>query len=111
MQINEHVWRGIYDLDHLRWNIAYNAGAGCEIVDLYFRKYALKHLNRLKHRGEGALAGLVYALYNSGPGDLNKFIDREKQGKYHKSDQLFREKYTWVTSDQWEKVSRCLGGG
>ena len=28
MQINERVWRGMYDLHRLRWNIWYNAWAG-----------------------------------------------------------------------------------
>ncbi len=41
MQINERVWRGIYRLESLRWNIRYNATAGAEILDLYFHKYVL----------------------------------------------------------------------
>ena len=28
MQINERIWRGFYDPHKLRWDIAYNAGAG-----------------------------------------------------------------------------------
>ena len=32
MQVNKHVWRGFYDLDRLKWDVLYNAGAGCEIL-------------------------------------------------------------------------------
>jgi len=46
MQINERVWRGMYDPKSLRWNIYYNAMAGCEILDLYLNRYALKKSNR-----------------------------------------------------------------
>ena len=45
MQINERVWREIYDIDRLRWNIRYNARAGCEILDLYVTK-SIKNLKK-----------------------------------------------------------------
>ena len=32
MQVNKHVWRGFYDIDRLKWDVLYNAGAGCEIA-------------------------------------------------------------------------------
>ena len=44
MQINEKVWRGMYDPEKLKWNIRYNMAAGCEIVDLYLQKYVLKKM-------------------------------------------------------------------
>ena len=44
MQINERVWRGIYRVESLRWNIAYNVKAGCEILHLYLRNFALKEI-------------------------------------------------------------------
>ena len=44
MQINERVWRGIYRVESLRWNITYNVKAGCEILHLYLRTFALKEI-------------------------------------------------------------------
>ena len=32
MQVNKHVWRGFYSIPRLEWDIAYNAGAGAEIL-------------------------------------------------------------------------------
>jgi hypothetical protein len=113
MQINERVWRGIYDRNQLRWNIRYNCTAGNEILELYFRKYALLRLK--KHRlqksiDEKTLAGLVYAMYNGGPGQFKKYLNREKTGKYYVSDRLFAEKLAWVSKGDWDKIRICLVG-
>jgi len=111
MQINERVWRGIYDLNRLRWDIHYNALAGCEILATYFQRYALKRYDQIKSLQPTELAGVVYAMYNGGPGDFKKFLSRLKTGKYYLSDKLFREKYIWVTGNRWEPINRCLIGG
>ncbi|MBE0582290.1 MAG: hypothetical protein IH612_00850, partial [Desulfofustis sp.] len=42
MQINEKIWRGIYDTNQLRWNISYNGMAGAEILSLYLDRYISK---------------------------------------------------------------------
>jgi len=108
MQINERVWRGIYDLNRLRWNIHYNASAGCEIAAMYFRRYVLKRINKIKPLNKTTMAGIVYAMYNGGPGQFNKFLGRLKTGRFQLSDRLFREKFTWVINNQWEYINQCL---
>jgi hypothetical protein len=111
MQINERVWRGIYDQEELRWNIRYNAGAGCEILRLYFNRYALKKMQKQEESGqwdEEVLARIVYAMYNGGPAQFRKFLKRHREGNYYLSDRLFFEKYRWVTDGRWEKVVKCL---
>ena len=113
MQINERVWRGVYDANHLRWDISYNAKAGCEIMDLYFCRYALKRMNTMKldtALDDDTLARLMYAMYNGGPGEFHKFLKRHKNGKYYPSDTLFFEKYSWVKNKQWENINKCLIG-
>jgi len=113
MQINERVWRGLYDRNHLRWDIEYNAIAGCEILELYLKRYALKRLNKMKPEtpvDDDTLAQLVYSMYNGGPGQFHKFLKRKKSGKFYTSDKFFLEKYTWVKTDQFQNISRCLIG-
>lgn len=113
MQINERIWRGIYDVNHLRWDIRYNATAGCEIFDLYLRKYALRRIkeNRVKESlDHDTLARLVYAMYNGGPAAFFSFLKRREMNKYYLSDELFWEKYEWVKNDQWENIRLCLMG-
>lgn len=109
MQINERVWRGLYDLKHLRWNIRYNVRAGCEILEQYFTRYALSK----KQAGQldsDTLACALYAMYSGGPGDFQKFLLRIAGGKRLLTDNLFQEKYSWVKKDQWNHITKCLGG-
>ncbi len=109
MQVNERVWRGLYDLKHLRWNIRYNARAGCEILEQYFTRYALSK----KQAGQldsDTLACALYAMYSGGPGDFQKFLQRIAGGKRLLTDNLFQEKYLWVKKDQWNHITKCLGG-
>ncbi len=108
MQINERVWRGIYDRGRLRWDIRYNALAGCEIVELYLRKYALKHPVWAKGADMNLLSRAVYAMYNGGPGQYRKFLAREHAGKHYRSDLLFAEKLQWVGMGDWQHVAKCF---
>jgi len=108
MQVNERVWRGIYDTQRLRWDIKYNASAGCEIADLYLQKYALgKYGNDLLKR-PGTLARMVYAMYNGGPSQHAKFLDRQKTNTLYDSDRLFAEKYEQVKTGKWAATVDCL---
>jgi hypothetical protein len=113
MQINERVWRGIYDPRHLKWDIAYNARAGVEIMDEYMTRYALPRMDTLVPADAldaDGLAGAVYAMYNSGPGDFSKYIARRRAGSLRDTDLHFREKYNWVKTKQWRKIGLCLFG-
>ena len=106
MQVNERIWRGIYDQNRLRWDIHYNAMAGAEIAALYLQKYALQGKGQKLH-GD-LLARVVYSMYNGGPGQLAKFLERERKDDHYKSDALFREKLAWVRKGDWQNISRCL---
>ncbi|NCC25016.1 MAG: lytic transglycosylase domain-containing protein [Deltaproteobacteria bacterium] len=113
MQINERVWRGIYDPTSLQWDIAYNARAGCDIVSLYFRKYILRKMERMEPRpswDDATFAGLLYAMYNGGPGQFSKYLTRRESGESYISDRLFMEKFVFVDNREMDKVSLCLVG-
>ncbi|MEE4166868.1 MAG: lytic transglycosylase domain-containing protein, partial [Desulfocapsaceae bacterium] len=108
MQVNERVWRGIYDRQRLRWDITYNASAGCEIIDLYLHKYVLAKSGAGILADDETLAQLVYAMYNGGPRQYDKFLDRKAARDFYKSDDLFKEKYSWVKTDSWNNIEKCL---
>ncbi|HEB72909.1 MAG TPA: lytic transglycosylase domain-containing protein [Nitrospirae bacterium] len=110
MQINERVWRGIYNPKSLRWNIRYNAMAGAEIADIYLRRYALRKMNKSKPLSADTLARAVYAMYNGGPGQFRKFLKRSARGKFYLSDRLFRQKYLWVKKNRRDKMTACFAG-
>ena len=112
MQINERVWRGLYNIDKLRWDIHYNAAAGVGILESYFFRYALSPMKKNKLTIDNdTLARSVYAMYNGGPGQFTKFLERNASKSYYSSDILFYEKYNWVISGEWDKLSKCLVGG
>ena len=109
MQINERVWRGIFDLKRLRWDIAYNAQAGCQIAALYMERYVLPNLKSKRPLDDDTLSQVVYAMYSGGPGQFDKFFKRVQTGKLLSSDTLFLEKLQWVAGGQWENLNQCLG--
>ena len=114
MQINEIVWRGIYDPKKLRWDIRYNMTAGCEILELYLCRYALKRIEKLQLESkidDDTMARTVYAMYNGGPRDFYKFLKRNRTGEYYRSDLLFWDKYRWVKNREWSNIRLCLIGG
>ena len=71
MQINERVWRGFYDIHRLRWDTAYNARAGAQILMRYVKDYAIPYAERSGDLNHVALA--AYAVYNAGPRAVGRF--------------------------------------
>ncbi|GAB6060493.1 lytic transglycosylase domain-containing protein [Desulfonatronum parangueonense] len=112
MQINERVWRGLYDQTRLRWDTAYNARVGAEILDLYHTKYAQPRMRREQDRdwNPDLQVGMLYAMYNGGPGQLERYLTRHAENNFSRSDRLFREKWDWVRQDELDKISICLIG-
>jgi hypothetical protein len=111
MQINERVWKGIYDIESLRWKIEYNARAGCEILDVYFNRYALRYMKKMTpppDLTDEQLSGAIYAIYNGGPKEFHKFLSRFGSNALYESDELFKEKYNWTSQEEWGKLSECL---
>jgi len=108
MQINERVWRGLYRVESLRWNPAYNVKAGTEILHLYLQRYVLKEPSA--RLDPDTMARAAYALYNAGPGDLKAFSKRQASGTYFKSDTLFWDKYKLAKNGAFEQVGVCLFG-
>lgn len=111
MQINERIWRGLYDRQRLRWDIHYNAAAGCEILALYLNRYVLRDQAWLAGDQPELLARVLYSMYNGGPGQYKKFLKREKSGQHYKSDLLFTEKLEWAMKKEWQNINFCLVGG
>ncbi len=103
MQVNPHVWRGLYDVQGLRWDIAHNARAGAEILLYYLRDHALVK------QGDGDPASLVratYAMYNSGPQARTGY--RTSPGLRRVVEALW-DKYEAVRVGRELDVAQCFG--
>ena len=110
MQVNEHVWRGVYELRGLRWDIHYNGRAGGEILMRYLQDYAIAHNEDDQPGGIDNLARATYAVYNGGPGHLTRYRKKTTKPALKRIDQLFWEKYQAVSAGKETDVSRCLVG-
>ena len=111
MQINERVWKGIYDIPRLRWDIDYNALAGCEILGIYVTRYALRYMKEISGADsweDARFAGSVYAMYNGGPREFSRYQKRYVKKDLYKSDSLFSEKFQWVVQAAWDNISACF---
>jgi hypothetical protein len=110
MQINPRVWRGLYDLHGLRWDIVYNARAGADILEHYLTRYALKKGEHKVTGGTVNLARSAYAAYNGGPRRYDRYrrADSTPQGK--KIDALFYEKFKQISSGHDLAVTACYSG-
>jgi hypothetical protein len=111
MQVNEQIWRGVYNTRQLRWNIEYNSQAGCEIMGLYLRDYLLKEkfpVDVITPQGQRFLAAWLYALYNGGPGQRRPFLSRYTGKKLLRSEKLFLAKYDAVAATAWIDRVHCL---
>lgn len=71
MQINQHVWRGFYDVQRLRWDTAYNVRAGAQILLRYVKDYAIPYAE--KSGDVNHMPRAAYAVYNAGPRAVGRF--------------------------------------
>ncbi len=110
MQVNERVWRGFYNQQQLRWDIAYNSAAGAEVLLDYLVKYAIR---KGEHRQPGGLDNLArasYSAYNGGPSQIARYRNNKAPEYGRKVDAAFWDKYRRVAAGNELEVSRCLGG-
>jgi hypothetical protein len=111
MQVNEHVWRGIYDLRGLRWDIRYNGRAGSEILMHYLEDYAIARGEDKHPGGIDNLARATYAVYNGGPGHLARYREKTTSKSLKRIDDLFWERYRGVSAGRELDVKQCIVGG
>ncbi len=110
LQINEKVWRGFYSPAKLRWDIAYNARAGSEILFKFMVNYALKRHEHKKEGGLGNLARATYSAYNGGPSQVDRYRRKDVPSAHKKIDTAFWTKYKQISQGNQFAVAQCLGG-
>jgi hypothetical protein len=107
MQINPKVWRGLYDLQGLRWDIVYNARAGADILEHHMVNYAIKPREHVTTGSPDNLARATYAAYNGGPRQFDRYRRKNATERAKKVDGLFFEKYKKVKSGNELAVMAC----
>ena len=109
MQINEKIWRGFYDIQKLRWDIAYNVRAGTEILLNYLIKYAVKQGEHQRSGGIDNLARASYSAYNGGPSQFSRYRNAAAASTHKRVDAAFWKKYQQVKAGKELHVAHCLG--
>ena len=107
MQVNVHVWRGVYDLKGLLGDISYNGRAGSEILLHYLNDYAIAKGEQKHPGGNDNLARATYAIYNGGPGHMTRYRSPKEKKSLKKIDDLFWQKYTAVRDGREMDVASC----
>ncbi len=104
MQVNRIVWRGFYDIRHLEWDIAYNAGAGSQIL----ARLMIRAAGKAPHPGDSdALARSAYAAYNGGPDELDRWRRANERHDKWLIDQAFWQKYRALGEGQSLNILKC----
>jgi len=94
MQVNRRVWRGLFDVRRLEWDIAYNAGAGAEILAQLLARYGAREGSA---RLENA-ARATYSAYNGGPDAYRRYRLAKVPRTQRAIDRAFWEKFQAVVA-------------
>jgi len=105
MQINQHVWRGFYDVERLRWDTAYNTRAGTQILLRYVNDYAIPYAQKSGKPADVPRA--AYAVYNAGPRAVGRFAKAEPHPREKGVDDKLLALYKGVASGGGVDLESC----
>jgi len=105
MQINQHVWRGFYNIERLQWDTAYNINAGCQILMRYFKEYGTQ---TAKENGNPDLAArAAYAAYNGGPRACRRFMKADANARQKRVDEHLWNLYQKIAAGGSGDMATC----
>jgi hypothetical protein len=105
MQINQHVWRGFYDVERLRWDTAYNVNAGAQILARYVNDYAIPYAQKSGKPADVPRA--AYAVYNAGPRAVSRFAKAEPHPREKRVDDKLLALYKGIASGGNPDLESC----
>lgn len=105
MQINQHVWRGFYNLERLRWEVPYNIRAGSQILMRYLKQYGIAVADK---NGDLSYASRsTYSVYNAGPRAARRFMKKNTTSREKRVDERFWEIYQGIEAGGTVDLSAC----
>ena len=105
MQINQHVWRGFYSLERLRWDTAYNIRAGAQILVRYVKDYAIPYAEKTGNPNHVPRA--AYAVYNAGPRAVGRFNKAERHPREARVDDRLWSLYQGLAAGGQADLASC----
>ena len=107
MQVNKYVWRGFYSIPRLEWDVAYNAGAGAQILLRRLRDCAGNAAGSGVAATSEDMARSAYAAYNGGPAACNRWYRTDVSSKAALIDASFWLKYQALEQGQTLDILQC----
>ena len=105
MQINQRVWRGFYDIERVRWDTAYNARAGAQILMRYLKDYAIPYAKKTGKPEDVARA--AYAVYNAGPRAVGRFDKQPPHPREARVDEKLLTLYRGIAGGGDVDLANC----
>jgi hypothetical protein len=105
MQINQVVWRGFYDVQRLRWDTAYNARAGAQILMRYMKDYAIPYAQ--KSGDPNHVPRAAYAVYNAGPRAVGRFAKSPPHPREQRVDEHLWKLYQGIAAGGQADLRSC----
>src|SRR5260370_22307882 len=103
-----YIWRGFYSIPRLRWDIAYNAGAGAQILLTRLRDCARSAAGQGIGATSEDMARSAYAAYNGGPAACNRWYRATGvSSQAALIDVSFWHKYQALEQGQTLNILRC----
>jgi Transglycosylase SLT domain len=109
MQVNKYVWRGFYSIPQLEWDIAYNAGAGAQILLRRLRDCARSAAGQGEAVSSDELVRSAYSAYNGGPGSCNRWNNVGEPSEKAVIDVSFWLKYQALEQGDSIDILKCAG--
>jgi len=107
MQVNKYVWRGFYDIEKLKWDVLYNAGAGTDILMQMTQRVLAKPRSDPFRLDGVMLSRSVYAAYNGGPDAYNRWRRVHEPSPAREIDEAFLDKYRAVERGNAIDILSC----
>jgi len=99
------VWRGFFNVERLRWDTAYNALAGTQILMRYVKDYAIPYAQKSGQPTDVPRA--AYAVYNAGPRAVSRFAKNEPHPREQRVDEKLWALYKGVASGGRPDLESC----
>ncbi|MEK6201626.1 MAG: lytic transglycosylase domain-containing protein [Desulfobulbaceae bacterium] len=105
MQINQHVWRGFYDIERLQRDVTYNIQAGNEIMMRYLQQHGIKVAK--ENNNPDLAARSAYATYNGGPRASRRFLKADASARQKRVDDHLWSLYQKATAGGRGDLATC----
>ncbi|MCP5407412.1 MAG: transglycosylase SLT domain-containing protein [Chromatiaceae bacterium] len=100
------VWRGLYDAERLKWEVAYNARAGAQILLHYLEGPGLDVVRQTGN--PEYLAWASYAVYNAGPVAAKRFLRKRGELKPGQTDRKLLAHYQGFVDGGIADLEHCV---